>query len=99
MTQKAKELIDELEVVTKMNWEDKWTELVKKSAVIELVKELTKWNKVEDGLPEPITSIQMRKKNGYIGVGYMSVAMHQFYDYKSQTYFEISDVIEWKPIN
>jgi hypothetical protein len=66
---------------------------------IEALKKANEWISVEGRLPEPITSIQMRKKNGYIGVGYMSAAMHQFYDYKSQTYFEISDVIEWKPIN
>lgn len=107
MTAEIRKQIDGLSVITRANGHNVHEDCIKKSDVIELVEKLTKWNKVEDCLPdyngEPVL---VRFKLGITAVCIMRYA-HDNNDDEPDYYFEYAsyglgyvndEAIEWKPI-
>lgn len=67
------------------------------SDVIKLVEELTKWNKVEDGLPESSINVLLKRRQPF-SIYELSGFQLKGIFYSNETGNIISDVIEWKYI-
>jgi hypothetical protein len=70
-------------------------EYVRKSDFDHIVEELTKWNKVEDILPESGKKILVKNRIGHIGFAIREE--HKFVD--PEDGFLLVNIIEWKYIN
>lgn len=102
MTDETKKLIDELETFSTVinGRKEYFSGWVRKSDLIRVVEELTKWNKVEDGKPEFISTnshmskqVLCKMKEGYFKVCQFSYILGFYPLYANE------DVTEWKYIN
>ena len=89
MTNEIKQMVDELPCYRDNNG-------CKKSDVIELVEKLTKWNKVEDGLPEIGKRVLMKFDDDKISSGHR-IQEKLFVDDIANFYWDV-EIIEWKYI-
>jgi len=102
MTEETKKLIESVQTYehpSPLCFDSEPKILVKKSELIRVVEDLTKWNKVEYSLPKTGTKVLVRFKNGNWSTSERYISTGSGFEHWKGSGTFADSIIEWKYIN